>query len=45
LADREANLSKKWIITLLLAGLYAILLWQVVQWVRDQTLQELQSSG
>ena len=45
LADREPNLSKKWIATLLLVGLYALLLWQVALLVRDRTLEELQVSG
>jgi two-component system C4-dicarboxylate transport sensor histidine kinase DctB len=45
LPEREVNLSNKWIATLLVAVVYAILLWQVAQLVREQTLQELQLSG
>ncbi len=43
--EREPHLSKKWIATLLVAGLYAILLWQVAQQVRERTLDELRISG
>jgi two-component system C4-dicarboxylate transport sensor histidine kinase DctB len=45
LSEREANLSKKWVITLLVVGLYVLLLWQVAQLVREQTLWELQVLG
>jgi two-component system, NtrC family, C4-dicarboxylate transport sensor histidine kinase DctB len=45
LNKREPNLSKKWIVTLLVAGLYGILLWQVAQLVRERTLDELDRSG
>jgi two-component system C4-dicarboxylate transport sensor histidine kinase DctB len=45
LIDWQADLTKKWFVTLLLVGLYAMLLWQVALLVRDQTLKELQSSG
>ena len=45
MVDREPNLSRKWIATLLVAGLYAVLLWQTVEWVRERSLQELQVTG
>jgi len=45
LAEREPNLSKKWIATLVVTALYALLLWQVAQQVRERTLEELRISG
>jgi two-component system C4-dicarboxylate transport sensor histidine kinase DctB len=45
LVDRESNPAKKWLLTLLLACLYAILLWQVAQLVRVSALDELDVSG
>ncbi len=45
MASREPNLSKKWILSLLLAGIYAILLWQVAQLVRERAVDELQLTG
>ncbi len=45
MVDRKPNLSGKWISSLLLAGLYAMLLWQTVEWVRERSLQELQVTG
>jgi two-component system C4-dicarboxylate transport sensor histidine kinase DctB len=45
LANRDASLSSKWGVTLLLAGLYGVLLWQSVEWVRERSLQELQLTG
>ena len=45
MVDREPNLSRKWIATLLVAGLYGVLLWQTVEWVRERSLQELQVTG
>ncbi|MEJ2592881.1 MAG: ATP-binding protein [Candidatus Thiodiazotropha sp.] len=45
LTDREPHLAKKWIVTLLVAALYGLLLWQVAQLVRERTLDELRASG
>jgi two-component system C4-dicarboxylate transport sensor histidine kinase DctB len=45
LAERESNLSRKWIATLLVVGLYAALLWQTVEWVQERSLQELRVTG
>ena len=45
MAERESNLSGKWIATLSLVGLYAVLLWQTVVWVQERSLQELRISG
>ncbi len=45
LVDREPNLSKKWLASLLLAALYGLLLWQVAELVRQRTLDELRLSG
>lgn len=45
MVSREPDLSKKWIATLLLAGCYAVLLWQVALIVRQQALEDLEVSG
>jgi two-component system C4-dicarboxylate transport sensor histidine kinase DctB len=45
LTDRESNLSKKWLATLLLALLYGLLLWQVAELVRQRALDELRLAG
>ncbi|MCU7797022.1 MAG: GHKL domain-containing protein [Candidatus Thiodiazotropha sp. (ex Myrtea spinifera)] len=42
---REPNLSKKWLVTLVVAGLYGIVLWQVSQLVRERTLDEVNTAG
>ncbi len=41
----EANLPKKWLVTLVIACLYGLCLWQIAKLVQEQALSELQQSG
>jgi len=43
--EREPHLLRKWLATLLLAGIYALLLWQVAVLVRERVLHEMEVSG
>jgi two-component system, NtrC family, C4-dicarboxylate transport sensor histidine kinase DctB len=45
LADRIPTLAKQWLVTLLVAAVYGLLLYQVAQFVRESTLDELHVSG
>ncbi|MCU7845232.1 MAG: sensor histidine kinase [Candidatus Thiodiazotropha sp. (ex Monitilora ramsayi)] len=42
---REPNLSKKWLVTLIVAGLYGLTLWQIAELVQEQTLSEMNING